>query len=61
MTASQAAAIARDSNSKKMALIHYSPRYTDRELVVLEEEAKKIYPNAILSKDRMCFEIPYED
>ena len=41
MTASQAAAIARDSNSKKMALIHYSPRYTDRELVVLEEEAKK--------------------
>lgn len=61
MTASQAAAIARDSNSKKMALIHYSPRYTDRELVVLEEEAKKIYPNAILSKDRMCFEISYED
>ena len=61
MTASQAAAIARDSNSKKMALIHYSPRYTDRELVVLEEEAKKIYPNAILSKDRMCFAIPYED
>ena len=61
MTASQAAAIARDSNSKKMALIHYSPRYTDRELVVLEEKAKKIYPNAILSKDRMCFEIPYED
>lgn len=61
MTASQAATIARDSNSKKMALIHYSPRYTDRELVVLEEEAKKIYPNAILSKDRMCFEIPYED
>ena len=61
MTAVQAATIARDSNSKKMALIHYSPRYTDRELVVLEEEAKKIYPNAILSKDRMCFEIPYED
>ncbi|MGN0740134.1 MAG: ribonuclease Z [Treponema sp.] len=61
MTASQAATIARDSNSKKMALIHYSPRYTDRELVVLEEEAKKIYPGVILSKDRMCFEIPYED
>nr|WP_318740136.1 ribonuclease Z [uncultured Treponema sp.] len=61
MTAVQAATIARDSNSKKMALIHYSPRYTDKELVVLEEEAKAIYPGTILSKDRMHFEIPYED
>lgn len=61
MTAIQAATIARDSNSKKMAMIHYSPRYTDKELVVLEEEAKSVYPGAILSKDRMRFEIPYED
>ena len=61
MTAVQAATIARDSHSKKMALIHYSPRYTDKELVVLEEEAKAIYPGTILSKDRMHFEIPYED
>lgn len=61
MTATQAATIARDSNSKKMAMIHYSPRYTDRELVVLEKEAQEIYPGAILSKDRMHFEIPFED
>lgn len=61
MTAVQAATIARDSNSKKMALIHYSPRYTDKELTVLEEEAKEIYPRTILSKDRMSFEIPFED
>ncbi len=61
MTAVQAAIIARDSNSKKMALIHYSPRYTDKELTVLEEEAKEIYPGTILSKDRMSFEIPFED
>lgn len=61
MTAIQAATIAKDSNSKKMAMIHYSPRYTDKELVILEEEAKSIYPGAILSKDRMCFEIPFED
>lgn len=61
MTAIQAATIARDSNSKKMAMIHYSPRYTDKELAILEEEAKSIYPSAILSKDRMCFEIPFED
>lgn len=61
MTSSQAATIARDSNSKKMCLIHYSPRYTDKELTVLEEEAKEIYPGTILSKDRMRFEIPFED
>ena len=61
MTAVQAAIIARDSNSKKMALIHYSPRYTDKELTVLEEEAKEIYPGTILSKDIMSFEIPFED
>lgn len=61
MTAIQAATIAKDSNSKKMAMIHYSPRYTDKELSILEEEAKSIYPGAILSKDRMCFEIPFED
>ncbi|MBQ0162066.1 MAG: ribonuclease Z, partial [Treponema sp.] len=61
MTSSQAAMIARDSNSKKMCLIHYSPRYTDKELGILEEEAKEIYPGTILSKDRMRFEIPFED
>ncbi|MBQ0002644.1 MAG: ribonuclease Z [Treponema sp.] len=61
MTSSQAATIARDSNSKKMCLIHYSPRYTDKELGILEEEAKEIYPGTILSKDRMHFEIPFED
>ena len=61
MTAIQAATIAKDSNSKKMVMIHYSPRYTDKELAILEEEAKSIYPGAILSKDRMCFEIPFED
>lgn len=61
MTASQAATIARDSGSKRMCMIHYSPRYTDKELVRLLDEAKKIYPNAELSKDRMHIEIPYED
>uniref|UniRef100_UPI00386F199E ribonuclease Z n=1 Tax=Treponema saccharophilum TaxID=165 RepID=UPI00386F199E len=32
MTSRQAARIALDSNSARMAMIHYSPRYTDREL-----------------------------
>ena len=61
MTARQAARIARDAAVKKMAMIHYSPRYTDKELSVLEKEAREVFPEAILSKDRMRFELEYED
>ena len=61
MTASQAATIARDSNSKRMCLIHYSPRYTDKELGILLEEAKTVWPQTELSHDRMHIEIPYID
>lgn len=61
MTAKEAATIARDAQVKKMAMIHYSPRYTDRELAVLENEAKEIFPETILSKDRMHFDISYDD
>lgn len=61
MTASQAATIAKESNSKRMYMIHYSPRYTDRELEKLLDQAQKIYPEAKLSKDRLHIEIPYED
>lgn len=61
MTARQAATIARDANVKRMAMIHYSPRYTDRELDILLKQAREVYPDAELSRDRMRFEIPYED
>lgn len=61
MTARQAAEIARDSNSKRMAMIHYSPRYTDKELSILLNEAKEVFPSAELTRDRMRFDIPYVD
>ncbi len=61
MTASQCAAIARDSGSRRMYMIHYSPRYTDRELSKLLEQARRIYPEAELSRDRLCIEVPYVD
>ncbi len=61
MTALQAGTIARDANVKKMAMIHYSPRYTDKDLYVLEEEARKVFPEAMLSRDRMKIDIPYVD
>lgn len=61
MTASQAATIARDANVRRMCMIHYSPRYTDRELEKLLEEARAVWPKAELSRDRMNIEIPYID
>ncbi len=61
MTAEQAARIARDGRVKKMALIHYSPRYTDYDLKLLLTEARAVFPETELSKDRMIIPIPYED
>ena len=61
MTAKQAAQIAKDGNVKKMALIHYSPRYTDHDLKILLDEARMVYRGTVLSKDRMVFPIEYED
>lgn len=61
MTAREAAMIARDSYSHKLCLQHYSPRYSDRELRLLEKEAKEIFPETVLTKDRMVFSIPLKD
>ncbi len=61
MTARQAATIARDAQVRRMAMIHYSPRYTDRELDQLLQEAREVYPSAELTRDRMAFDIPYVD
>ena len=61
MTTEQAAIIARDANVRRMCMIHYSPRYTDRELSVLLEEAQAVWPQAELSRDRMQIDIPYID
>ena len=55
MTSSQAATIARDANVKKLGLIHYSPRYTDKELQLLREEACEIFPETVLCRDRNSY------
>jgi ribonuclease Z len=62
MTAVQAARIARDAGGvRKMALIHYSPRYAERDLKKLLDEAREVFPEAILSRDRLCLPIEYVD
>lgn len=61
MTAAQAAMVARDGNVGRLCLQHYSPRYSDRELKTLAAEARAIFPETVLTRDRMSFEIPLKD
>ena len=61
MTSYEAGMVARDSNSKLLCLQHYSPRYSDRELKVLERDAKSIFPETVLTRDRMVFNAPLKD
>ena len=61
MTARQAGMIARDAQVASMGLLHYSPRYTDRDLKVLLQEAREVFPPAFLARDRMAFDIPLKD
>lgn len=57
MTSSQAAKLALNANVKQLALTHYSPRYTDKELKILRDEAREIFENTVLARDRMVFEL----
>jgi ribonuclease Z len=61
MTAEQAARLALAGGVKKLALIHYSPRYTEYNLKQLLQEAQAVFPETILSRDRMIYPIEYED
>jgi len=62
MTADEAARIAAAAGGvKKMALIHYSPRYTEFELKRILKEAREVFPDTELSRDRAVFPIEYID
>ncbi len=61
LTATQAARIAREGGVKKLGLIHYSPRYSERELKTLLGEAREIFPESFLTRDLQHIEMPFED
>ena len=62
MTAVEAAHLTAEAGGvKKMALIHYSPRYTEYNLKQLLKEAQQIFPDTVLAKDRTVFPIDYVD
>jgi ribonuclease Z len=60
LTARQAGQIAADAGGvRRMGLIHYSPRYTDRELKILRKECREYFPDAFLCRDRMVIPLPH--
>lgn len=62
LTAVQAATIAKDAGGiKKMGLIHYSPRYIERDLKLMLKEAKKVFPDTFLTRDCMILDIPHSE
>lgn len=61
LTALEAGRIARDGKVKSLGLIHYSPRYMNRDLKLLLEEAQTVFPDTFLTKDLQAIEIPLED
>ncbi len=58
LTAAQAARIAREGGVSRLGLIHYSPRYSDRELKKLLQEAREIFPETFLTKDLQQMGMP---
>jgi len=61
LTAKQAAQIAREAQVKKMGLIHYSPRYTNDDLVTLQTEAQEVFPAAFLTREKQVIPMAYPD
>ena len=61
MISKQSALIAKNGNVKKLGLIHYSSRYMEKDLQKLLEEALSVFPNTVLTRDRMLFDLPYEE
>jgi len=54
-TAAQAAMVAKEAKVEKLFLTHISPRYKNAEL--LENEARKIFPNSYVANDFMEIEV----
>jgi len=61
MTSRQAAHIARDARVGRLGLIHYSPRYTERDLTNLVTEAREIFPDSFLTRDRQILPLANHD
>ena len=61
LTSVQAANIAKNADVKKLGLIHYSPRYANKELKKLLKEAREIFHNTFLTKEGQFIKLMNDD
>jgi ribonuclease Z len=62
MTAREAAHLAAAADGvRELGLFHFSPRYTDKELKLLLDEAQAVFPKTQLLRDRQNIQIPLSD
>jgi ribonuclease Z len=62
MTSSQAASLAAMAGGvERMGLIHYSPRYIERDLKQLLKEAREIFPETFLTRDGQIIPMPNKE
>lgn len=59
-TTLQAATIAKEANAQKLCLTHISSRYDRDDWKTLEEEAKSVFPNAVIAEDFKEISIPLQ-
>ena len=45
----------------KLVLVHFSPRYTNRELLKLQDEAREHFEGAMIARDKQTIAIPFRD
>ncbi|MGQ9582772.1 MAG: ribonuclease Z [Thermoplasmatota archaeon] len=57
----QAAEVARRAGVGTLVLVHISPRYSEEDWPRLLEEARRVFPGAILASDFMELDIPLRD
>ena len=56
-TSAEAAALAKKAGARKLALTHFSARYTNTAGLV--KEARRVFPNTVAAKDGLSLEVDY--